>query len=271
MPFHEIEFLQKRITLLVGASVVVGGVEGDQQNGLKVSFQDLDLRNSPIVEIMPEGLKRFRLNIFFSRFAGPALETMKSADKDALQLARDHLASISQSANVVYGAAGNINDWRISDVSSSLTVTTRRADNRFDKSFITEMCDGIVVPMMAAISELLGYAEVQKEGSEEMEGNITVSLVKRRERSSRNRIRCLEIHGEKCFICGLIPQEKYQKAGGILEVHHLHPLALVENERLYDPSSDLVPLCPNCHRAVHTRKPTPWSPEEIKTGFGGDG
>lgn len=37
-------------------------------------------------------------------------------------------------------------------------------------------------------------------------------------------------------------------------MHHVRPLAEVNEEYEIDPMKDLVPLCPNCHLAVHTSK-----------------
>ena len=41
-------------------------------------------------------------------------------------------------------------------------------------------------------------------------------------------------------------------------------LSVVEE---YDPATDLIPLCPNCHRAVHTRRPVPWTPANLADRF----
>ena len=49
----------------------------------------------------------------------------------------------------------------------------------------------------------------------------------------------------------------YGEGVGVIEVHHLEPLALLVDPRAYNPETDLVPLCPNCHRAVHTQRPRP--------------
>jgi 5-methylcytosine-specific restriction protein A len=47
-------------------------------------------------------------------------------------------------------------------------------------------------------------------------------------------------------------------------VHHLEPVASLDVPRVYNPATDLIPLCPNCHRAVHSRAPVPYQPEELK-------
>ena len=43
----------------------------------------------------------------------------------------------------------------------------------------------------------------------------------------------------------------------------IEPLADLDQPRAYDPSTDLIPLCPNCHRAIHRQTPT-LSPDELR-------
>lgn len=121
--------------------------------------------------------------------------------------------------------------------------------------------------MMAAMAELIGYDVIDEPSDNEMpifEGGISQSVVKRRERNPRNRLLCIRIHGEKCVICGCEPRRVYGEAGSIIEVHHLEPLASLTEPRPYDPRVDLVPICPNCHRAVHSRRPYPFGIEELR-------
>lgn len=41
---------------------------------------------------------------------------------------------------------------------------------------------------------------------------------------------------------------------GIIEVHHIVPISQIGKEYEVDPINDLVPLCPNCHTALHSKK-----------------
>ena len=128
------------------------------------------------------------------------------------------------------------------------------------------MCREAIVPLMAAMAELIGYDVIDEEDSEAhaCEGAILVSTIRRRERNPRNRLLCIRLHGEKCACCGMEPRSVYGEAGGIIEVHHLEALSLLAAPRPYDPAIDLAPLCPNCHRAVHTRRPMPFSLAELR-------
>ena len=73
-------------------------------------------------------------------------------------------------------------------------------------------------------------------------------------RNPEARKRCLEIKGTRCRVCDFDSNEKYG-ISGIIQVHHLHPLAESAGTRVTDPERDLVPVCPNCHALIHS-KPT---------------
>ncbi len=38
---------------------------------------------------------------------------------------------------------------------------------------------------------------------------------------------------------------------GYIEVHHLNPISQTEGSHKVDPTTDLVPLCANCHAMIH--------------------
>ncbi|WP_310621270.1 HNH endonuclease [Flexibacterium corallicola] len=121
------------------------------------------------------------------------------------------------------------------------------------------------------MAELIGYDAVEDSTASEVpdvEGALSRAIVSRRERNPRNRLLCLRIHGSECRACGLNPEDSYRDAGSIIEVHHLEPISMLDRPRPYDPEKDLVPLCPNCHRAVHTRRPWPLSLDELAVKMG---
>ena len=73
------------------------------------------------------------------------------------------------------------------------------------------------------------------------------------ERDPRARRRCIAIHGTACAVCGFDFGKTYgPEFAGKIEVHHLHPLSEIREEHETDPVRDLVPVCPNCHRMLHS-------------------
>jgi len=96
------------------------------------------------------------------------------------------------------------------------------------------------------------------------EGRTTTRTVTTYERDPIARTRCLEHYGTKCQACDLSFQDFYGEIGSdYIEVHHVVPLSDIQGEHTVDPVNDLIPLCPNCHRMIHKRKP-PYSIDELR-------
>lgn len=84
------------------------------------------------------------------------------------------------------------------------------------------------------------------------EGQTMRRLVNARMRSATARELCLQAHKAVCVVCELDFGQKFgPEFSGLIDVHHLDPLALAEGSRLTDPVRDCLPLCPNCHRMAH--------------------
>lgn len=234
--------------------------------GLKVWFDDLDERHGPVAEIRPFGLKGHRIEIYFGNFSGEVIAQIKNATSEDRNLAKSLVSSIDGGVELDFHGQ-TINNWEILNGSFRITATVRNLENSQDDASITATCRDVIVPMMAAFAELIGYDEIIEEPENETplyEGGILQTTIKRRERNPRNRLLCIRIHGEHCKVCGVSPHEKYGAAGSIIEVHHLEPLSLLQSPQIYNPETDLIPLCPSCHRAIHTQKPVPLAPEDLK-------
>lgn len=252
----------------IGAEVDSDGL----QKGVLIWFDDLGRNKGPELTLRPEGLKRHGVSVEFGTFAMETIRQMQSADQEAVQLSRALIQTVSRTARVEILPSQSLDDWKISEVDFRISAEVRGIDDPRSDDAIVETCRTVAAPVMAAMAELIGY----EEGGEEvvvdhepaMEGMIRQTVVAHRERSPRNRLLCLREHGTTCVVCGVDPDEKYRRAGSVIEVHHLQPLALNDEPRPYDPSTDLVPLCPGCHRAVHTRRPVPLTPEELKALIG---
>lgn len=84
------------------------------------------------------------------------------------------------------------------------------------------------------------------------EGDKTKRSVNIRSRSGTVRDLCLEAHKAICVVCDLDFGAKFgPQFAGLVDVHHLDPLAQADECRLTDPVKDCRPLCPNCHRMAH--------------------
>jgi len=65
-------------------------------------------------------------------------------------------------------------------------------------------------------------------------------------------------------VCGFSFESAYGELGrDYIHVHHVLPLAEVNEEYEVDPIRDLRPVCPNCHAMLHRKSPA-LSVDELK-------
>jgi len=84
------------------------------------------------------------------------------------------------------------------------------------------------------------------------------------ERNPQARKVCIEYYGAACQICWFDFGKFYgNQFEGIIHVHHRNPISELKDNYQVNPKEDLIPICPNCHSAIHSRTP-PYSPEELK-------
>lgn len=100
------------------------------------------------------------------------------------------------------------------------------------------------------------------------EGQLREGSVNRYERDPEARAACLRHYGSYlCQICGFDFERTYGSIGKeFIHVHHLRPIAILgqKGSASIDPAKEMLPVCPNCHAMLHTRRPEPWTPEEIR-------
>jgi 5-methylcytosine-specific restriction protein A len=231
-------------------------------------FENYERGAGPTFTIHPTGLKWHTVILKFGAYATPCIHHITSnADLEAYQLAYALLEQLSEAYDLKVNSQENRSDWK---VSSDLTISVRRkVINQLSEDDLIESIHQLMIPLIAAMAELIGYSNEDKEdvsGATDghIDGAITRSIMLKRERNPRNRLLCLRIHGAQCGVCGDDPKQTYgNDLGTILEVHHIEPLSEAETPKVYNPKEDLIPLCPNCHRAIHRRKPA-MLPSELK-------
>jgi 5-methylcytosine-specific restriction protein A len=100
------------------------------------------------------------------------------------------------------------------------------------------------------------------------EGACRTITVNAYERNPETRAACLRQYGTYiCQICEFDFARAYGTIGReFIHVHHLRPVSTLgqTSGALIHPETDMLPVCPNCHAMLHTRKPDPLTPEELK-------
>ena len=97
------------------------------------------------------------------------------------------------------------------------------------------------------------------------EGKLLPISINVYERSAYNRRECIKAKGTSCLICGFNFGETYGAAmSNKIHVHHIIPLSEIGDEHKVDPVKDLIPVCPNCHYVIHSKKDGVYTIEEVK-------
>jgi len=96
------------------------------------------------------------------------------------------------------------------------------------------------------------------------EGGVKSIVINAYERSAAARKKCIEVHGTTCAVCGFDFEAAYGLSlAGFIHVHHTVALSRASGPYRVDPTSDLIPVCPNCHAVLH-RKDPPFTIQEVR-------
>ncbi len=264
MTGQELALVRRDILDTIGVQVNGCIDNSNTRQGLEMYFEDYTRQGGPKFSIRPRALKWHLVEMSFGTYSRDCLDhIVDHADEEAYLLANSHLDSITKNEGVQVVSMTTLKSETIqSDLSLKYKIPVKGGQH--DDECIRHSVRTALVPLMAAIAELIGYTEIEGEREGEMDGSVIYSLVRQRERNPRNRLLCLSYHGNSCHVCDFVSGTKYgSEIGSILEVHHIEPLSELGKARVYDPRKDLIPLCPNCHRAIHKRKPA-FTPKELK-------
>ena len=111
-----------------------------------------------------------------------------------------------------------------------------------------------ILPLIERNQMFLSNYELQNEDNLYENGNGKKILVNKYERNPQARKICIEKYGSICAICGFDASKIYGvEFKGKIEVHHIIPISEMNENYKINPEHDLIPLCPNCHMAIHTK------------------
>ena len=251
----------------VGAEVSGELDRTSKRLGFKVWFSPFNKSEGPQFILKPSGLKRHTVIMQFGNYSRPCIEQIDEFAKDEhYSYSRAIVGSLAKEYTVVVNPSNDFAEWKV-EPKLKITVTRKDVSGQHELNEIKKTSELIISPLVACMAELIGL-EIQDDSLDNIEeGSEFYQLVKRRERNPRNRLLCLSIYPPECFVCKEDPSLKYGNIpSSLLEVHHIEPLCEISQPRPYDPKADLIPLCPNCHRAIHKRRPA-FTPGELKANF----
>ena len=139
-----------------------------------------------------------------------------------------------------------------------------------DGIFVSELPDveEKVMRWVADRHQRLADAPEDSDETELIEGEEIQVRATKYERNPTAREQCIKHYGAVCRICGFDFSAVYgPEFAGIIEVHHIVPLSEIREGYVVDPLHDLIPVCSNCHTALHSKKDGVYKPEELRTVF----
>jgi predicted HNH restriction endonuclease len=178
-------------------------------------------------------------------------------------------------------------EWRFTyEIREKRKWTPRITFAKFDKNgyrfigiFETRQIQGWVVehkriadtfPVIAADSSKNLYPDEIDSDDGIPEGAKKSIIVNAYERDPKARKQCIEhftgvLGGVKCSICGFDFGQVYgADFEGKIHVHHIEPLSKIRKTYKVSPINDLIPVCPNCHLVLHSKKDGVYTPEEVR-------
>jgi 5-methylcytosine-specific restriction protein A len=218
--------------------------------------------------------RQFEASFRADNFAGSLLREMSEAcasGKATFVKMRKTAETAGEQINVaINGDASsdcinNVDRWsKVEvDVARRFPASSQPADLMATALQVTSTCLSLVLTLTG--TEEAGLTSSDNSVSGLPEGAKLRVEVNRYERSPVNRVACIEHYGLNCQCCGFDFQKVYGQLGeGYIEVHHRTPVSQLGPGYLVDPIEDLIPLCANCHAAVHRNDP-PVTVQDLKT------
>lgn len=262
------DFLARRIADRLGLPVRVE----HRDSVWIVALADLDVNESFTVEFRKEW-RSAQSVLVWGKFARPCIQKLGEADP----MSRLSVAAVASSLPkgirpqfVINGVERPLNDpkaWPAgwNSVQWSLLRGSLPGDTMTEQDWEVVSAD-LVLPLLSMLVALLGVEEVEADSSA-TEGNSYEARSIRYERKKINRDICLRIRGTRCLCCNRSMEEEYGSvAHDLIEVHHVVPASAMGPEYRVNPTTDLVPVCPNCHRVLHRSDP-PMPPEQLRAAL----
>tara|TARA_R110000744_G_scaffold114988_1_gene215053 strand:- start:4841 stop:5506 length:666 start_codon:yes stop_codon:yes gene_type:complete len=140
---------------------------------------------------------------------------------------------------------------------------------QFDNIEQSQYIEKIMLILSESNYEIKLDEEIGLEAIKFYEGDKIRIEINKYERNIRAKNECLKHYKRICVICGFTDENSNYPSINIIEVHHVKPLSETNKKHIVDPILDLRPVCPNCHRAIHSKNPA-FTIEEFKKKINND-
>lgn len=153
--------------------------------------------------------------------------------------------------------------WRSLEIEARIRTRRWRSPEN-----LTDLWGSVAGSCLSLILSGLALEAIEKFPFGLPEGASSNSSLTRYERNPVNRLRSIQFHGYACWACEANLANRYPGLGErFIEVHHILPVSAMPEHYLVNPVTEMVPLCPNCHRMVHQENP-PVHPAKLREILG---
>lgn len=240
------------------------------EKGVQYNFIPRVFKTKPsfIIETRRIYARSARSTVHFSQYAGVAIDQWFDRPERAVEAFR-FFDSSTKSSTLRF----HVGSREIQAAQDLFSID--KGQWKTDRLSLSAVCrleegseaDPVIESSFALIGFCLllsGVYDAIDEMEFELEGARHTVKETRIERSRKNRMLCLRAYGDNCMVCGINMSERYGAfAQGAIEVHHVRPVASLSEPEIVNPLRDLIPVCPNCHTALHCVDP-PMAPESLK-------
>lgn len=223
--------------------------QNERDNGYIICYEIENLHEKVSISLV---LDKSRLGKRMQKTYEQLLAAMDLSDNGELHIKLKQWDISSEASNIsqIKGVLDQVYDYEISyfetELKAWLTDHSRKikAFPQFDLETVanTELPEEILI-----------------------EGAMRDIISNKYERNLKARSRCIAYYGTACQVCGFDFGAVFgEEFAGKIEVHHRKPLYEIKENYVVDPIKDLIPVCPNCHLMLHSKKDGVYTVEELR-------
>jgi 5-methylcytosine-specific restriction protein A len=235
-------------------------IEKQTNNCIEIRLSDLP-RNEGFVLILQKHWRRITCETRLEQFAGPLLKAIQESSLEDKKSFANLFHAFSKSSHITLLV--NHFGIPINDFENGCTKITKfqilgelkNIDfSELEEEVLTQICSEVVWQILCLMMVFL-QKRISDDYLSSKEGEETLKTVKEYERNPIYRDIVMALRGTACTVCEMQYEDKYGAYGkNFIEIHHLTPASTLKHGYKFNPLTDLVPVCSNCHAIIHRKK-----------------
>lgn len=235
-------------------------VEKRNNDIIAIRLSDLS-RNEGFVLTIQKTWRRITFETKFERFAGELLKTIEESPVEAkdsfanLYLSFPKTTHLTLLVNHCETPIDSFKDGKSKITSFQIRSELKNIEfTEIDQKVLIQICAESVWQILCLMMIFL-QKKISDDYSPLKEGTEIEKTVKEYERNPVYRDIVIALKGTACSVCNMQYKDKYGAYGeDFIEMHHVTPVSKIKHGHKFDPLTDLVPVCSNCHAIIHRQK-----------------